>query len=265
MAVKAILNAFEYASIPEVLKAEYKLKADGTYGLDLTGAFITDKDPTGLINALNAEREEHKATKSKFDSIVAQKEAAEQAAKLAELQKNGNSEELRKHFEAQNKLMKDQFEAQMKEHNDKLKAQQVAQAESYRKAQATALAAELFGQKGPLLVPALLQQIKATPSEFGVDPVLEFFDESGKPLLGATKESFKQGLLTNPLLKDMIVASSASGGSANEGKNKVPASTKSDGTARTYNDYKPGELMALKQSDPALFNSLKQSRVSQSS
>ena len=264
MALKPTLNAFEHAALPEALKAEYKVKTDGTFGIDLVGAFITDKDPQGLLSALESERNDHKATKLKFDSIVAQKNAAEEAAKLAELQKTGNSEELRKHFEQQNKVQKEQFEAQMKEYNDRLKAQQVAQAESYRKAEVTALASQLFGTKAPLLVPALMQQIKVTASEFGADPSLEFFDESGKPLLGATKDSFRASLLTNPLLKDMIVASQASGGSANEGKSNVPASTKSDGSARTYKDYKPGELMALKQSNPQLFNQLKQNLASQS-
>lgn len=264
MALKPTLNATEHAALSEALKAEYKVKPDGTFGIDLVGAFITDKDPQGLLSALESERNDHKITKSKFDSIVAEKNAAQEAAKLAELQKTGNAEEMRKHFEQQNKTQKEQFEAQMKEYNDRLKAQQVAQAENYRKAEVTALASQLFGTKAPLLVPALMQQIKVTASEFGGDPTLEFFDDSGKPLLGATKESFKASLLTNPLLKDMIVASQASGGSANEGKSNVPASTNSNGLARTYKDYKPGELMAIKRSNPSLFNQLKQSHDSQS-
>lgn len=259
MALKPTISAFDFAALKDVLKSEYKLQSDGNYRLDLDGGFITDKDPTALMNALDAERNEHKATKSKFDSIVKERDDAKKAAELAELQKKGNTEELRKFFEEQQKAQQATFEAQQKIQNDRIEAQKIAAAEAFRKTKALELATELFGQKAPIMVPALLQQIKVTPTEFGVEPVLEFVNEAGQPILGATKDSYKASLLTNPLYKDMIVASHASGGSANGGNSNVPSTRNSDGTAKTWKDYSSGELVRLKKNFPEEFARLKNS------
>lgn len=264
MALKPTLNATEHAALPEALKAEYKIKSDGTFGIDLVGAFITDKDPQGLLSALESERNDHKITKSKFDIIVAERDDAKKAAQLAELQKAGNTEELKKFFETQQQQLRADFEAKEKAQQEQLQKQRQFAAESFRKTEIEKLATELFKENAPLLVPALLQKVNVKPSDFGLEPVLEFVGDNGQAIPGATISSFKEGLLTNPLFKGMITASKASGGSANEGKSNVPASTNSNGSVRTYKDYKPGELMAIKRSNPSLFNQLKQSHDSQS-
>lgn len=255
MALKTKLTAFEYAALNDVLKAEYKIQSDGNYTIDLGGAFVTDKDPSALMNALELERNEHKATKSKFDSVVAERDAAKKQAELAALQKTGDAEQLKQFFEKQMAEVKATFEAQQAAEKQKIELQQKAMAEQFRKNKATELATELFGSKAPLFVPALLEKMTVKTGEFGQEPVLEFVGDNGVPLLGATKESFKQTLLTNPLYKDMIVVSHASGGSANEGKD-IPGTRNSDGSPRKFKDYSSGELMRLKKNSPEEFRKL---------
>lgn len=260
MALKHTITGFEFAALNDTLKAEYKIQSDGNYKLDLGGLFVVDKDPSALMNALELERNEHKQTKSKFDDITRERDEAKKAAELAQLQKSGDVEALKKFFTEQQEQQRLQFEAQVKAQMEQVEQQKKAAAEQYRRTKAMELATELFGQKAPILLPAILQNIAVKPSDFGVEPTIEFLGENGTPMLGATKDTFKQKFLTDPLYKDMIVVSQASGGSANEGTNHVPATRKADGSPRTFKDYSPGELVRLKKSSPDEFKKLLENR-----
>lgn len=255
MALKHSISATEFASLNDVLKKEYVLDATGNYRIDLGGMFVTDKDPAGLFSALENERAEHKATKTKFDAITKERDDARQAAQLAEAQKTGDIEAIKKVMLESVEATKQQFQKQVDEANQRVAKQQEFVANNLRQTEATKLATDLFGDRAALMLPHVLARLKAVP---GDNPKLEIVKDDGTPDLSMDLDGYKKSLLTNPLFKDMIVASKASGGSANEGTGKnVPATQNQDGSARTYDQYKPGELMALKQSNPELFNRLK--------
>lgn len=254
MALRYTLTAFEHASLNDALKAEYKLGVNGQYTLDMPGVFVTDKDPSGLMSALENERAQHTATKTHLDRLEAEAKAAKQAADLAKAQAGGDVEALKKLFADQLKQSEETFKKQLEERDAIAAASRKQAAEQMRIAEANKIAADIFGVKAPIMLPHILNSL--TIGE-GDTPTIQYLGADGKPDLLATPETFKKSFLTNPLFKDMVVISQASGGSANDGKGNVPAARKPDGTARTYDDYKPGELMALKQSNPELFSQLK--------
>lgn len=258
MALKVSINAFEFAALNQLLQTEYKLQTDGSYKLDLGNVFVTDKDPQGLLSALESERNEHKSTKSKFDSIIAERDQAKKAAELAAAQKSGDTEALKKLFEDQVKEAREEAAKAVAEQKAMLQRQQQISAEGFRKAKAMEIASELFGKKAEILLPSIMQKINVKPGDFGSDPVIEFIGDNGSPILGGTKENFKNSYLTNPLYADMIVVSNASGGSANGGKQESSGAN-SNGT-REFKDYKPGELVRLKQTNPAEFQRVMNSK-----
>jgi hypothetical protein len=261
MALKPTLTGFEFAALPDVIKSEYKVQADGSYKLDLGGFHVLDKDPTALMNALEFERNEHKQTKSKFDEIARERDEAKKAAELAKLQKEGDLDALKKFFTEQQEQQRLQFESQVKAQMEQVERQKQAAAEQYRKTKAMELATELFGQKAPILLPAIMQNIAVKVSEFGAEPTVEFLGDNGTPILGATKETFKQKFLTDPLYKDMIVVSHASGGSANESTANVSSLTQ-EGKPKRFDDYSSGDLVELLRTNPNEYNRLKALRYS---
>ena len=60
----------------------------------------------------------------------------------------------------------------------------------------------------------------------------------------------------------MVVVSKASGGGANDGNRSsgLPASTTDDGKTKTYGDYLPSELLAIKKEEPERFKALQSTR-----
>lgn len=260
MALKSTITAYEFAALNPLLQAEYKGQADSTYKLDLGGSFVYDKDPSALLNAVELERKEHAATKAKFDEIVQERDDAKKAAELAKLQKTGDADQLKKYFEVQSQELKVHFESQLKAQTDKMERQLVASAEQFKRAKATEIATELFGSSATAFLPAILQSMAVKPNDLGAEPTLEFLDSSGTPMLNATKETFKQRYLTDPVFKPMIVGSKASGGSANEGTTNVPANRKADGSPKIWRDYKSGELVTLKKNSPDEYKQLLENR-----
>jgi hypothetical protein len=259
MALKVSINAYEFQALNQLLQSEYKIQSDGSYKLDLGNVYVTDKDPQGLLSALESERNEHKTTKSKFDSIIAERDAAKKAADLAAAQKSGDSEALKKLFEEQVAQAKLEAAKAIEEQKAMMQRQQQLAADSLKKAKAMEIATELFGKKAEILLPSIMQKINVKTTDFGVEPVLEFIGDNGSPILGGTKEIFKQTYLTNPIYSDMIVASHASGGSANGGKTESSGAANS-GKAREFKDYSPGELVRLKKTNFAEFQRIMNSK-----
>jgi len=255
MALKHKVNATELALLPEVLKSEYVFQADGNYALDLGGVFVTDKDPVGLMSALEGERSEHKATKTHLTRLESERDQARKEKELAEAAKTGDVEQLKAFFKAQNEELSKQFQEQIKAEKAVVEKQRVTNAEQFRVNEANKIAAELFGKRAQLLVPHVLQNLKAIPGE---TPSLEFLNSAGQPDLTLNMESYKKSFLTHPLFADMVVATSASGGSANDGTH-VPSS-KADGTKKGFNDYSSGELVTLFTGNPAEYERLKAER-----
>jgi hypothetical protein len=259
MALKHIVNAAEFAFLSDAIKAEYTLKADGTYHINLGGMFVTDKDPAGLFSALESERAEHKTTKSKFDAIAKERDDAKQAVLLAEAQKSGDLDALKKLFDEKSEAIRLEYKKQVDEEKGRTKKQQENNAAILRRTEALKIANELFGDKAELFLPHVLERIQVVA---GDNPTVQIVKADGTPDLSMDLEGYKKSFLTNPMFQPMIVKSKASGGSANDGTN-VPANRKADGSVRTYEDYKPGELMTLKRSNPELFNQLKLAKSDQ--
>lgn len=251
MAIKAKLTADEYSKLSDADKANYKIQPDFSYLVELDGGFVTDKDPSGLMSALEKERDENRRIKTIADKLEAEKLAAERA-KITDV------EELKKHFQTQlDERDRRDKEERKKAEQDRLAAMQ-ERAESMKTQKALEISSELFGTQAPLMLPHIEKMMKAVGGE---TPNIEIVDPlTGRPQLDQSIEGFKKSLSTNPLFAPMIVKSKASGGSANDGKSSGLPGVREDGKPKTYADYKPSELMALKRENPELFKSLQSQR-----
>ena len=249
MALKHKITGEEFAALADVLKAEYKIQADMSYQLDLgEGIFVTDKDPTGLMSALDQEREETRKAKAAADRLEQERIGAERA-KITDV------EELKAHFQKQLEGRDKRADAERKAAEKQRLTQQEATASQLRKQKALEIAAELFGTNAPLMLPHIEAALKPVAGEV---PKVEILDSAtGMPSIDQNFDNWKKTLSTNPLYAPMIVVSKASGGSANDGKSSgLPGGTRDDGKPKTYADYKPGELLALKREQPELFTQL---------
>ncbi len=251
MPIKVKITADEFSKLEDRVKVNYKIQPDFTYHLDIEGGFITDKDPAGLLSALEKEREENKKVKSIADRLEKEKLEAERA-KITDV------EELKKHFQQQlDERDKREKEERKRLDQERLEGQQRA-AEALRKQRALEVASELFGTNAPILMPHIENMLKPVAGDV---PTVEIIDPiSGKPQLDQGFEGFKKTLSTNPLFSPMIVKSKASGGSASGDNGKSVGTTNKDGKPKTYNDYTPSELFALKREQPELFQTLKSQR-----
>lgn len=244
------LTQSEFEGLSESLQKEYALQTDGTHKLDLgPDVFTTDKDPSALFTALQAERDEVKKLKGIADKLEAEK-------KSTELSKLTDIEEVKAHFQQQ----LDERDKAAKREAEARKAELVQQREGVAKQQASAkaleVASELFGTKAAIFLPHIERMLKGSVDSAG-NPVLEILDPTTNlPNIDQNFENFKQSVSTNPLFKDSVVVSNASGGSAND-SNSSSGTTRNDGSAKGYKDYTPAELLAIKREDPARFSNLK--------
>lgn len=253
MALKHKINDTEFQTLSDELKKEYKVQADFTYQLDLgEGVFVTNKDPSGLMSALESEREETRKAKAAADRLEAEKKAAEMA-KITDV------EELRKHFDNELKEMQRKAEAEKKEAEKQRLSQQQAAADSLKKQKALEVASTLFGTNAPIMLPHIEQALRGVP---GDSPKVEILDPAtGAPSIDQNFDNWKKSLSTNELYAPMIVVSKASGGSANDGRSSgLPSSHTNDGKPKTYHDYQPQELLAIKRENPELFQKLKSTK-----
>jgi len=199
------------------------------------------------MTALEKEREENKRVKAVADKLEAEKLAAERS-KITDV------EELKKHFQAQlDERDRRDKEERKKAEQDRLAALQ-DRAEGFKKQKALEISSELFGTNAPIMLPHIEAMFKAVA---GDSPTIEIVDPmTGRPQLDQSIEGFKKSLSTNQMFAPMIVKSKASGGSANDGKSSGIPGVRDDGKPKTYADYKPSELMALKRENPEQFKSL---------
>lgn len=248
MALKHKISADDFSKLPDALKTEYKIQADMSYQLDLgEGVFITDKDPAGLFSALEKEREETRKAKAAADRLEAEK-------KQAELAKLTDVEQIKQHFQKELDERDKRYEAERKAAEKERLQQQTVAAEAARKAKALEVASSLFGTNAPLMLPHIEMALKAVPGE---SPRVEIIDPATNlPSLDQNFDNWKRTLSTNPLFAPMIVVSKSSGGSANGGKSNGIPGVRDDGKPKTYSDYKPSELLALKREQPEVFKSL---------
>ncbi len=248
--LKTQLTSTEFAALNDILKTEYKLAADGHYHIDLGAMFVTDKDPNGLFSALESERTEHKTTKAKFDAIIKERDDAKNAAKLAEAQKTGDIEAIKKVMEDALEQTKRQFQKQVDEQKQQVLKQQENVAKQLHRTKALEIATEVFGPNAAIMLPHVMAGLAPVA---GDNPTLQVVKSDGTVDLTMGVDDYKKSLLTNDLFKPMIVASKASGGSANDGTGNVPANRKADGSPKIFKDYAPGELMTMKKNNPDEF------------
>lgn len=242
------LTSEQFELLSDPLKAEYKLDVTGKYNLDLQpDVFITDKDPKGLMSALEAEREESKRVRAIADAF-------ELKAKETEVAGLKTVEEVKVHMAGELLKLQDQRRQDLEQQAAELQKQREATAKQQADAKALEVATTLFGTKAALMLPHVRAQVVGKLDSAG-QPIVEIVDPStGNASIDQNFDNFSKGLSTNPLYSDMVVVSNASGGSANGGN--PSKGTNSDGTPLKFNDYKPTELVALRKSDPDLFQQL---------
>lgn len=253
MALKVTVTATEFAALAEAVKAEYKAQLDGSYKLDLGGLYTTDKDPSALHNALEGERAEKAKIKAKLDAVELERDEARKAKERAEAVATGNKEELEKVFQKQSEEMRKSFEKQLQdEKNERIKSQQ-AIANENAKVEAKKIATELFGSQADLVLPHIEKMIVGKAGDV---PSLEFRTADGQPdITGKGLQGVKDFFLTNPIFSGMVVASKASGSSAN-GSGGSLSRQKSDGSTKKYNDYNSAEKVALRKNNPTEYDRL---------
>ena len=258
MALQPTVNSDEYKDLPVALQEHYELGTDGSYALKVNGGYFTDKDPKGLMSALENERSEHAATKAKFDEIVSERDTAKKEADLAKAAKSGNEEKLKELFQAQMDAMEAKYKEREQAQQEQIEKQRLVAAQEHLESTAKDLATEVFGKKAPLVLPHILQRMKPVAGE---TPGIEFLNANGEPDLTGSLESLKESFLTNDMFSDMIVVSQASGGSANDRKTGVSGgSIPSQNSKKSFNDYSSGELATLLAENPDEYTRLRKER-----
>lgn len=251
--LKVSLSSSEFTALSDELKGHYKLTSSGEYKLDLGDIFTTDKDPAGLVSALEKEREENIRVRKVADLLEEEKKKAE-AEKLTDVN------DVKEHYQKQLDDIRKSIEKDKKQQEAQLKIQKENSVKEKAKTQALKIAGEIFGERAALMLPHMENMIRGKISETG-EELIEFLDAtSGQPIFEQNPESFKKSVLSNDTFKPMIVVSKASGGSANDGTSNGLATNKEDGTPKKYSDFTSGELVSLKRNQPDLFEELKNSR-----
>lgn len=250
MALKHTITADEHAALSDELKKEYKINAQMGYDIDLgDSVFVTDKDPSGLMTALEKEREEVKRVKAVADRLEKEKLDAERS-KITDV------EELRKSFSEEMAAERKKLQDEQKKIEKERIERQTQSAEALKKQKALEVASELFGTNAPIMLPHIEASLKAVP---GDQPTVQIIDATtGQPTIEQDFGKFKENLSTNKMYAPMIVVSNASGGSANGGNSSgIPSATTADGKPKSYSDYSPAELLAIKRENPEQFQKLK--------
>ena len=255
--LKVSLSAAEYTELDDVLKNEYALQTDGAYKVDLgPDVFTTDRDPVGLMSALTKERDENRKVREVADRLEAERKTAElDGAKNVEQVR----ELFRKELEERDAKAKEEREAREAE----LMQQRQTNATRLANEEALKIASDLYGSQASLMLPHVQARIKGKVMENG-EPLMEVVDPTTQtPILDQNFENLRKTLSTDPMFKSMVVVSNASGGSANgDGMKNTLATTKDDGTLKSYRDYNSGELVRLKRDQPDVFESLRQAQTS---
>jgi hypothetical protein len=248
------LTTAEFTAISDDLKKEYQLTTDGTYKLDLgPNVFTTDKDPEGLFSALEKTREELKTVKAVADKFEAEK-------KQTEIDGIKSVAELKEHFQSQLDARDAAAKAAEEKQKVELAAQRQNNADRMAREKALTIASELFGTNAAIMLPHVQGMLKGKVSAEG-QASIEITDiATNLPSIDQSFENFQKSLSTNEMFKSMVVVSKASGGSANgDGKSTTLATTKDDGSPKTYNDYNSGELVRMKRDQPEAFQTLLES------
>ena len=255
--LKVSVSAAEYGDLDDVLKNEYSLQTDGTYKVDLgPDVFITDRDPVGLMSALTKERDENKKVREVADRLEAEK-------KEAELNAAKNVEQVRELFRKELEERDAKIIAEREAREAELLQQRQTNATRLANEEALKIASDLYGTNASIMLPHVQARIKGNVTENG-ESVIEIVDPlTQKPTLDQNFENLRQNLSTDPMFKSMVVVSNASGGSANgDGGRNTLATTKDDGTPKSYKDYNSGELVRLKRDQPDVFAALRQAQTS---
>lgn len=250
MPVKLTLTATEFEALSDDRKADYLIQPDMSYKLDLgPGVFTSDKDPSKLETALEFERAETKKAKAAADRLEAEKLEADRS-KITDV------EQLRDSFKKELDDFKKQTANEKKQEEAKRKQAELQAAQGQVKTKALEIASKLFGTNADLMLPHVEQRLGIIGDD---NPTLAIIDPTtGQQSLDQNFENFEKALSTHPSFAPMVVVSHASGGGANDGGTStgLPSGTTSEGKPKTYGDYKPGELKAIKEKDPARWKEL---------
>lgn len=193
MALNIKITKEVYDALPEDVKKEYKVTAEG-YQLDLNGY----EDPAELKRAKDREKERANDEKKRADTAE---------AKIADLEKNtnvGDIDKLDKRWQGKYDKDTTDLKAQIKSRDDKA-------ADTSRKSTAEALANKL--SKSPaLLLPHVLDRLVAEIADDGTVS-LKMKDKDGK-LVDYKSDDFEKSFRDNKDFGAIIQASGASGGGA---------------------------------------------------
>ena len=243
MALTPKITNEDFALLAEGLKSAYRVSGNGGYELDIqTGYFIDNQDPAALLNAKQRVSEENRQLKEQLAAAQKEKSDAELAAQQAKLLKDKDFEGYKSTLDAQLQQIKD-------EHSQQLKSRDEATALATKQQHAMSLATEIFGEHAALGAPMVASRIQVKVVD-GL-PQLTVTDAFGNPQLGATVESLKKELLTDPRNAPIIVQSKATGSGATGSQ---PSAVLKEGGK--FTDYSPAQLAEIRKTDAEAYQKL---------
>lgn len=231
----------------------FKYQLDSLDGLDEGArAFYEEKDGKFQLKVEGIPQgEDVSGLKAKIDELLSEKkteaekrkQAEENARKAAEeaARKNGDVEALENSWREKLTKREQELLSERESLASQIKELTVGRA-------ATDLAAELAVQGS---AKALLPHLQARLSMDIRDgkPTVVVLDANGKPS-AATLEELKAEFVNDPAFAPLIVGSKASGSGASGAK-------PGGGAAKKFDEYTGAELSAIRKSDPALYERLK--------
>lgn len=231
----------------------FKYQLDSLDGLDEGArAFYEEKDGKFQLKVEGIPQgEDVSGLKAKIDELLSEKkteaekrkQAEENARKTAEeaARKNGDVEALENSWREKLTKREQELLSERESLASQIKELTVGRA-------ATDLAAELAVQGS---AKALLPHLQARLSMDIRDgkPTVVVLDANGKPS-AATLEELKAEFVNDPAFAPLIVGSKASGSGASGAK-------PGGGAAKKFDEYTGAELSAIRKSDPALYERLK--------
>ena len=200
MALKRKITTEEFEGLNEVLKAEYKEK-DGAYFLDA-------EDASSLQNALEREREEKARLKTDLETFKTDLANLKAEKETANADKNRKTKDYDA-LEADYNRKLSEKETAFKTSEQKLKDSMQKMLVDNR---ALEIATDAFGENAEIMIPHIKARLQA---DFDGDmPTTRVLDKNGQPSAN-TLDELKKEFVDNPRFAPIVVASRASGGSAN--------------------------------------------------
>lgn len=258
MPIKAKITADEF-NANAAIQSFYKPDGQGGYDIDLGfGNYVTQEDPTALLNAKNHVNQENAQLKQKIQVLEAEKTTAETNAATAAAEaaaKKGDFTQLQAQMQQQIEQQQAQFEAQLKQRDDAAVAATI-------NAKSMQMATEMAGENAHFLAPLIQSRLSGEIDPNTGQIAIKLLDTMGNVDLTNNFDNFRKSFVDDPRNAAIIIQSDASGGSTPTSR-PTGAEVPTVAGNSSYADLlkTPGKLKELKDSNPAEFERLRRQHL----